>query len=240
MKILWRLSFLGLVVLASSGPALDAQQATTAVVPPPATEDRFEKQVLLYEAADKITPPRRGQILLAGDSQFFRWKTLAEDLPGYPIANRGIDSFQLSDLIRYADRLIVPHAPRLVVLHVGGNDIHNGKQPEQVLADFKQLVSAMRTRLKHVQIAFTSVTPSPGRWDEADRRRKTNEMIADYVRTQPDLLFIDLWQAMLTADGKPREDLWVEDRVHPNHAGYLLRVDIMRPLLDAAALREKR
>jgi hypothetical protein len=36
---------------------------------------------------------------------------------------------------------------------------------------------------------------------------------------------------MLTADGKPREDLWVADRVHPNHAGYLLRVQIMRPIL---------
>jgi hypothetical protein len=36
---------------------------------------------------------------------------------------------------------------------------------------------------------------------------------------------------MLTPDGKPREELWVEDRIHPNHAGYLLRVKIMRPLL---------
>ena len=36
---------------------------------------------------------------------------------------------------------------------------------------------------------------------------------------------------MLTAEGPPREDLWVEDRIHPNHAGYLLRVKIMRPLL---------
>lgn len=44
------------------------------------------------------------------------------------------------------------------------------------------------------------------------------------------LHFIDLWDAMLTADGQPREDIWVEDRVHLNHAGYRLRVGIMRPL----------
>jgi len=36
---------------------------------------------------------------------------------------------------------------------------------------------------------------------------------------------------MLAADGKPREDLWVEDRVHPNHAGYLLRVELTKPYL---------
>jgi dihydrodipicolinate synthase/N-acetylneuraminate lyase len=33
------------------------------------------------------------------------------------------------------------------------------------------------------------------------------------------------------ADGKPRGDLWVADGVHPNHAGYQLRVKLMLPLL---------
>ena len=36
---------------------------------------------------------------------------------------------------------------------------------------------------------------------------------------------------LLTPDGKPREDLWVADRIHPNHEGHLLRVKIMRPIL---------
>ena len=42
---------------------------------------------------------------------------------------------------------------------------------------------------------------------------------------------------MLTPDGQPREDLWVEDRVHPNHAGYLIRVKLTQPLLGPASLR---
>jgi len=37
---------------------------------------------------------------------------------------------------------------------------------------------------------------------------------------------------MLTPEGKPRMDLWVADGIHPNHAGYLLRVKIMQPLLS--------
>ena len=44
------------------------------------TENRFEKQVQVYEAADKAAPPPKNAILLVGDSQFFRWKTLSEDL----------------------------------------------------------------------------------------------------------------------------------------------------------------
>src|SRR5690349_15556259 len=44
---------------------------------------RFENVVQVYEAADKTNPPPRNAILLAGDSQFYRWKTFNEDLPGY-------------------------------------------------------------------------------------------------------------------------------------------------------------
>lgn len=193
--------------------------------------ERFEKKVLEYEAADRAAPPPRGAILFAGDSQFYRWSTIHEDLPDYTLVNRGIDSFQTTDLIRYADRLIVPYAPRLIVLHVGGNDIHGGKPPAQVLADFKTLVDRIHAKLPGVRILYSSITPGPGRWDEAPQRREANRLVAAYVATQPTLGFIDLWNAMLTDDGRPREDLWVADRVHPNHEGYLLRVKLTRPLL---------
>ncbi len=194
--------------------------------------DRFEKTILAYEAADRANPPPPpGAILLAGDSQFYRWKTLPEDLPGYTVINRGIDGFQLADLNHHFDRLIRPHRARLIVLHVGGNDVNRGKSPEQILADFKSFVALVRATQPDVPIAFTSITPSPGRWSQADTRRRTNQLVRDYTATQPNLHFIDLWDAMLTPDGQPREDLWVEDRVHPNQAGYRIRVSMMRPLL---------
>lgn len=197
----------------------------------PAPENRFEKQVLAYEAADRASPPPQGAILLAGDSQFFRWKTVPEDLPGYTVVNRGVDSFQSSDLLQYTGRLVLPYKPRLIILHVGGNDIHNGKTAERVLADFQAFAAQVHAVLPGVPIAFSSITPSPGRWDEADRRKVANQLVKDYIATQPGLHFIDLWDAMLTTEGKPREDIWVADRVHPNHAGYLIRVQIMRHLL---------
>ena len=67
------------------GGALIAGSGATAKVvewqsTPPS---RFESNVVAYEAADFATPAPRGAILLVGDSQFFRWRTLAEDLPGH-------------------------------------------------------------------------------------------------------------------------------------------------------------
>ncbi len=117
------------------------------------------------------------------------------------------------------------------MLHVGGNDVHNGKTPDRILADFKTFVERVRAVQADVPIGFTSITPSPGRWDEAGTPRAANRLIQDYVATQRNLFFIDLWDAFLSRDGNPREDLWVEDRIHPNHEGYLIRVRIMRPLL---------
>jgi lysophospholipase L1-like esterase len=211
------------------GMGLTARASAVSTQADPAT--RFEKNVLAYEAADKAAPPPRGAILLAGDSQFYRWKTLAEDLPGYTIVNRGIDSFQSPDLLHYLDRLVLTLRPRLIVLHVGGNDIHNGRSPEQVAADFRTFVSRVRVVQPDVPIAFTSITPSPGRWDEKDRRIAANRLVKEAVRTGASLHFIDLWDAFLGPDGTPREDLYVDDRIHPNHDGYLVRVRIMKPLL---------
>jgi lysophospholipase L1-like esterase len=193
--------------------------------------NRFENNVRAYEAADRTTPPPQGAILLAGDSQFYRWKTLPEDLPDYTVVNRGIDSFQTSDLVYFADRIVIPYKPRLIVLHVGGNDVHNGRTPEQILADFTTFVAKVRAALPAVPIAFSSITPGPGRWDEAPQRKQANLTIKNYIATQENLMFIDLWDAMLTPDGQPREDIWVADRIHPNQEGYRIRVRIMRPML---------
>ena len=194
---------------------------------------RFEKNVQAYEEVDRKETAPRGAILLVGDSQFYRWKTLSEDLPRYTIINRGIDSFQLGDLLHFFDRLVKPYHPRMIVLHVGGNDVHNGRTAEQIRADFQTFVERVRVLDPNVPIAFSSITPGPGRWTEAPQRREVNQVVKAYVATQENLHFVDLWDAMLTSDGKPREDIWVEDRVHPNHEGYLIRVKIMKPMLGA-------
>ena len=195
--------------------------------------ERFERELAKFTGAKHALGVSSGTdaILLAGDSQFFRWKTVAEDLPDYTIINRGIDAFQTSDLVYFADRLVLPYHPRMIILHVGGNDVHAGKSPEQVLSDFKAFVAQVRAQWPAVPIGFSSTTPGPARWTEAAQRKATNRLLKEYIATQPHLFFIDLWDAMLTVDGKPREDLWVADGVHPNHAGYLLRVKIMRPML---------
>lgn len=220
------LAVAGVAAIALAPATVAAQQQTAEM-----QQARFALRVATYELADKTNPPPPGAILLAGDSQFDRWKTFEEDLAGYTVINRGIDSFKTTDLIQYVDRLVIRYKPRRVVLHVGGNDINAGRTPEQLLADTKTLVAKIRAGLPGVPIVWSSITPGPGRWNQREQRKAANALVKAWMAGEKGLHFVDLWDAMLTPEGQPREDLWVADRVHPNHEGYLVRVRLTKPLL---------
>lgn len=193
--------------------------------------NRFEKDIVSFETADRESPPPQGAILFVGDSQFRRWTSIHEDLKGYAVINRGFGGSRMSDVLHYADRIVIPYRPRLIVVNAGGNDIHAGRTPEEVLADCRAFVDRVRAALPGTRIALSSLQPSPARWSQAETRRRFNAMLRDWVGTQRDVIYIDLFDAYLGPDGKPRPELFVEDMVHHNAAGYEVRMRIMRPIL---------
>ena len=165
------------------------------------------RSVVRAYSGRRTAPPPQVRFSWRAILKFYRWKTLHEDLPGYTIINRGIDSFTTEDLVFFAGRLVLPYKPRLIVLHVGGNDVNNGKTPEQVLSTFQAFVREVRAALPAVPIAFSSLAPGPDAEGQAALRKETNLLIKNYVATEPGLTFIDLWTESFTPDGQPREDL---------------------------------
>ena len=198
----------------------------------PATEqtgsERWQTAIAAFEAADRVRPPPQGAILFIGSSTIVRWKTLAQDFPEHPVINRGFGGSQIADSVCYADRIVIPYRPRLIVLRAGGNDIHAGKTPEQVLADFKSFVEKVRIKLPEVRIAYMTINATRARWANVEREKKANQLIKEYIGAGENLDCIDTWDATLGADGKPREDLLVEDRLHFNDDGYRLLASIVR------------
>ncbi len=191
----------------------------------------FEAEILAYEAADKKAAPAEGGILFTGASGIRLWKTLAGDFPGLPVFNRGFGGSQLSDSIYYADRISLRYKPKTIVIQAGGNDIHGGKTPAQVAADFKTYVEKVRAGLPEAKIIYLGQGPSPARWAEREAQQEANRLVRDYIAAGKNLVFADLWPLLLGADGQPRQELFVEDRLHPTAAGYKLRTELLRPLL---------
>ena len=69
------------------------------------------------------------------------------------------------------------------MLYAGGNDINNGKTPEQVASDFRAFVEKVRQRQPEVAIDYISIAPNPARWAQIEKVRKANELIAAKVAT---------------------------------------------------------
>src|SRR5271154_5358846 len=104
---------------------LFAALLTLAATPLPASQTGvvFEADIRKFEAADAVNPPRPGGIVFVGSSSIVRWKTLAQDFPGYNVINRGFGGSEISDSVRFADRIVTPYKPKMIVFFAGTNDI---------------------------------------------------------------------------------------------------------------------
>jgi lysophospholipase L1-like esterase len=119
----------------------------------------------------------------------------------------------------------------MVFLRCGGNDIHNGKTAEQVFVDFKDFVATVHAKLPETEIVFISQNPTIARWEQRDKEQALNDMVKEYVEKTPHLKYIDVSKMVLGEDGKPREELFVADKLHFNDAGNQLLAEHVRPYL---------
>jgi lysophospholipase L1-like esterase len=193
--------------------------------------EKWEKDIAAFEAANRTNPPPRGAVLFVGSSTIRRWDSLAADFPGQAVINRGFGGSQIADSTAFAHRLITPHRPRLVVLYAGDNDLNAGKSPEQVLADFRSFVATLRAGDPEVRVLFLAIKPSPKRWHLIAQGREANRLIANFCRRDRRLTFVDTASVMIGPDGRPREELFVEDKLHLSEAGYALWAAKLRPHL---------
>src|SRR5687768_6111635 len=98
-----------------------------------ASSPKWEKVIQEFEELDRASFPREGSTLFIGSSSIRLWKSLQEDFPDIPVINRGFGGSQVVDLWVFADRIVQPYRPRMIVVYSGGNDIHRGLKPAEVL-----------------------------------------------------------------------------------------------------------
>lgn len=228
---MYRLLLLPALLLSLHCLAPSRLVAQSAETPPAKGFAKWEKEIAAYEAQDREHPPEPGGIVFIGSSSIRMWTTLAEDFPHHRVLNRGFGGSLIVDNERFADRIVIPYAPRMVVLYAGGNDLNAGKSPEQVTADFRAFFSRIRTALPQAEIAVISIAGNPKRWAQVEQVKATNEAIEAFLQKHPRTHFIDVFPRMLGADGLPLPHIFREDRLHMNAEGYRLWRDIIGPYL---------
>lgn len=196
--------------------------------------NRWDAEIAAFEAADRTNPPPQGAVLFLGSSSIRLWKTLAQDFPGHRVIHRGFGGSFISDSVHFAERIVFPYEPQMIVLYAGGNDLNAGKSVLQVFSDFKAFVEKVQAQLPRTRIAYISSAPNPARWTQVHRVSTLNDLIAGHTEQDPRLDFIDVFAHMLGEDGQPKPDIFVADRLHLNAKGYALWKDIVAAYLPGS------
>lgn len=197
----------------------------------PPSPQHWQPDIDRLVANDNPHPPPRHGVLFVGSSSIRMWTTLATDFPGVPTINRGFGGSTISDSTHYADRIVIPYQPRVIVMYAGDNDIAEGCTPRQVLDEFKTFVVRVRRGLPDVAIVYVSIKPSIARWAMWPKMAQANQLIADWARTQQRITFVDVSAEMLDAHGKPRPSLFREDGLHMSRSGYVIWIRALKPVL---------
>ncbi|HEY1170685.1 MAG TPA: SGNH/GDSL hydrolase family protein [Verrucomicrobiae bacterium] len=218
---------LAALALMAGMTTLRAAEATTATTNKfnPA---RFEKEIVALENSDKTNKPPKNPIVFVGSSSIKKWTTLKQDFPKHKVMNRGFGGSVISDSVAFADRIVTPYKPKMVVMYAGDNDIGGGKTPEMVTADFKAFTEKVWAADKKTKIAYIAIKPSIKRWNLVEKVKEANSLIETYCKSDKRLDFIDIFPAMLGADGKPRPEYLVADGLHMTPEGYQVWTDIVK------------
>ena len=194
--------------------------------------DRWEPAIQKFEDQDKVSPPMQGGVVFVGSSSIVRWN-LPESFPelGTRAINRGFGGSLIADSVRYADRIVIPYKPRIVVFYAGDNDIVTSETADQIAAEFPKFVDKVHAALPQTRVIFISIKPSIQRWAAVDKGRAANAIVKKYCESHANLTYLDIDPKMLGPDGKPNPALLVEDGLHMTPAGYAIWNDAIRPML---------
>ena len=215
----------------------------------------LEQEIVAYEQA----PIEKGKIMFYGHSLFTRWgapkwgyRRMEDDIrmkDGSPaVVNHGFGTSTTEERLYYYDRMVRPWEPRALVLATWGNDSMYGYSPEQSMHATAQLLAWARADFPGIKIFLVEPHPNPkgkdeklpDKWNNKLRERNSiREMLKVYADTHEDTTLITLWdKPELFEEGHVgdfryvRDELFVEDKVHPNQAGYDVLGPIFRQALD--------
>jgi hypothetical protein len=194
----------------------------------------WEPEIEKFEKLDQTELYADDAVLFAGSSSIRLWSTLAKDMAPYNVIQRGYGGAKLSDFAVYADRIFSPHKCSALVFFVA-NDItgsSNDKSPEEVRELFTIVFKTFRHTNPGVPVLYIEVTPSRLRWKAWPQITKGNDLISEWCENQRNTFFIRTDTAFLNSAGEPKEELFINDKLHLNSDGYKVWTRIIKGELD--------
>ena len=216
----------------------------------------LEKEIVKYEQE----PIEKGKILFYGHSVFTRWgspkwgyRRLDEDIRmkdgSLACVNHGFGTSTAEELLYYYHRMVKPWEPRALVIATYANDGMYGYDVEDIMRNIGKLCAWARTDFPGIKIFLMEDHPRPSGkgatirdvWNSGKQcRERYHRLMKADAGCHEDTTVVELWnrpEFFETPEDvgnfqKVRDDIFVEDKVHPNQAGYDILGAIFREVLD--------
>ena len=195
--------------------------------------DRFESQIINFEKEDEANGYKPEAVLFTGSSSIRRWTTLAEDMVPIPVINRGFGGSTIPEVLYYADRIILPHQPKIIVFYCGENDLANEESKAKLARQsFKKFHKYITDKLPNTKVYFIAIKPSIKREKYWAKMQSANKKISRFINRKTNFYFIDTSSKMLDKNGVVLQDIFVDDDLHMNEKGYQIWTDTVKPILE--------
>jgi hypothetical protein len=197
--------------------------------------NRFKDDVEQLSAINYQFDNDKPVLLFTGSSSIRKWKNIDSCFPDYNIIRNGFGGSHFSDLIFFYDDLIAgfsKYDPDVLFIYEGDNDIANGKKPSHIVKEAKQLLTMIRTDFQETPVVFISAKPSISRWNFKKEYITLNKKLKKFCSKKDNVYFVDVWSVMMDENGRLRDDLFLDDKLHMNNTGYELWTNEITKILS--------
>lgn len=175
----------------------------------------------LRRRVDKLND-QENLIAFYGSSSIRLWVNMKRDLAPMNVLNLGFGGSSFAWCIHYFDEVFKGVNPSKIVLYAGENDLSEGKSPQEVLADCKELVGMIYEKYPTTELALISLKPSVEREALLPLIMETNLLLSKYIITELNAQYINVFGQMITTENRPIPELYMSDGLHLNKMGYTL------------------
>lgn len=157
-----------------------------------------------------------------GSSSINLWESLYDDFAAYLPVNLGFGGSTLLACAWFFDEIVAPvKSAERIIFYAGDNDLGDGKHPKEVCKYYREFILKLRHHFPALPCYFISIKPSIERFENIEEIKETNTLIAAEINSAgSNESFINIFDKMLDASGKPVASYFSEDGLHMSKAGY--------------------
>ncbi|MBQ4427288.1 MAG: hypothetical protein II881_06000 [Oscillospiraceae bacterium] len=176
-----------------------------------------------------------GEIIFYGGSNFQKWKTLEDDLAGYPVRNNSIGGSNDPVRRHFAKERVYDLKPSLVFYMSSSNDWTSGQDKEDIKAYKQELFDEFAQELPDTIFVILSSTPNPLRYfgEYHEGMTEVDDWTEAYCSEKENFEFLDVVPALsINGGAEPNGEIWQADRLHLNSDGYAILTALVREEIE--------